>query len=586
MSDDTTLTASPATASEIMPPAEALTFEWDAWLSSRLAVISMSLEEAAAWAIVIVLGLVSRLLLLGDPPLNLDESQQALQAYTLLHEGRITYESAPILTNLTSLLFGLFTDGDLQARLVPALSGVALILTPILMRPVLGRWWCLLTAVVLLLSTTLLAASRTLSPTVPTALCLAVTGLSAWRFGITHERGWLIAAVAAAAVGIGVDTSYVVGLIGLVLAYAIAEGEIFGRSHWWEPVARHGRLALAIGFGLAVALDTRLLMNTAGVQAGLIDPLWRWTGEISRGAGLTAPVLLVLLDGAVLLLAIIGLIEYRRRSRQIRFLGTWLLVSLTLASLMRMPDTRYLAQPLVPAALLAGFGLLNLMTWIKEAGSLRTTVLGLLTLVPVVTAAFQINAGLRANLSPWGSAGVVLVAGLLLAGILAFNLLRGLQLAAAFSTWLLVLLTLGSLAGAMRAVGAHGEDRGQLVVHNVVTPDMAYIREIALKWYRAAPDGPLMVEPALQPLVAWELRDIPTVRFDNGANTARGPRLLATPPAQVAPDTRTLRTIVGYAADWQTLSLQPSRVWRWVVTRESLVTLRPYGIVVVQPAGS
>jgi len=334
-----------------------------------------------------------------------------------------------------------------------------------------------------------------------------------------------------------------------------------------------------------VLLNTRLLMNPSGIQAGLIDPLWRWTAEISRGAGLTAPLLVGLLDGGIVILAFVGFLEYPRRPRTIRFLGTWLLVSLTLASLMRMPDVRYLCHPVLPAALLAGFGLLRLTSWIVEAGSARTTVLGLAALVPIVTASFQINAGLRQNLSPWGASGAVLAAGLLLAGLLAFNLLSGRQLGAAFATWLLVLLAVGGVSSASRSLEAHGDDRGQLIEQTVVTPDMAFVREMVLKWHRATPDGPLPVDPTLRPLVGWALRDISSVRYDPAASASPFPRLLADPPVQVRPDTRTIRPIVGYTADWPTLSLQPARIWRWIVNRESLVTLRPYAIVVVQPAG-
>ena len=48
---------------------------------------------------------------LGTPPLNLDEGRRALEAWTLLHDARVTYEGAPILTNLTSIVFILFSDG-------------------------------------------------------------------------------------------------------------------------------------------------------------------------------------------------------------------------------------------------------------------------------------------------------------------------------------------------------------------------------------------------------------------------------------------------------------------------------------------
>jgi hypothetical protein len=542
-------------------------------------------EERIAWAVLATVTLVVRVVHLGDPPLNVEESRRALEAWTLLREARVAYEGAPILTNLTSLVFTLFTDGDGQARLVPALAGTALVLTPILLRPLIGGWWSFLAGLALAGSTTLLTASRSAAPAAPAALCLAVAVIGAWRFGASHERGWLIATAVAAFVGIGLDASFVVGLAGAALAYAIAEGEIFGRVSWWEPVRTHGRRALAIGVGVAVLLDTRFLMNPSGIQAGLIDPLWRWSGEVSRGAGLTAPLLTLMLDGGIVVLALVGFLEYTRHPRAIRFLGTWLLVSLTLAALMRMPDARYLTHPVLPAALLAGFGLRRLASWIVEAGNVRTAVLGLVALVPIVTASFQINVGLRQNLSPWGASGVVLVAGLLLAGLLAFNLLRGRELGAAFATWLLVLLTVGGIASGSRALEARGNERGQLIEQSVITSDMQFVREMALKWHRATPDGPLPVDPTLRPIVGWALRDIPSVRYDPAASASPFPRLLADPPVQVRPDTKTIRPIVGYAADWTSLSLQPGRIWRWLVNREPLVTLRPYAIVVVQPAG-
>jgi len=542
-------------------------------------------EEAAAWGLLAIVTLLARFVQLGEPPLNVEEGRRALEAWTLLREARVAYEGAPILTNLTTIVFTLFSDGELQARLVPALAGAALVMTPLLLRPLIGGWWSLLAALALVASTTLLTASRSVSPAAPAMLCLAVATLSAWRFGASHEPRWLIATSVAAFVGVGLDTSFVVGLVGVALAYAVAEGDIFGAVAWWAPVRAYGGRALAIGVGVAVVLDTRFLMNPNGIQAGLIDPLSRWTGSVTQGAGLTAPLLALMLDGGIVVLALIGLLEYTRQPRAIRFLGTWLLVALTLAALMRMPDLRYLCHPILPAALLAGFGLRWLARWIVEAGSVRTTLIGLAALVPIVTASFQINVGLRQNVAPWGPSGVVLVAGLLLAGLLAFNLLRGAQLGAAFATWLLVLLTVGGVASASRALEARGDPRGQLVEQTLVTSDMGFVREMALKWYRAQPDGPLPVDPTLRPLVGWALRDVPSVRYDPAAGGSPLPRLLADPPTRVGPDTKTVRPVVGYQADWTTLALQPNRIWRWLVNREPLVTLRPYAIVVVQPGG-
>jgi hypothetical protein len=573
-------------APELDPGLEPALNPYHAWIAERLEARGISVWDALAWTGLLLLTIVTRVWALGSPPLNVEEGRRALEAYALLNDGRVAYQSAPALTNLTSAVFVLFGDGDLQARLVPALAGILLVMTPLLLRPVGGPWWSVLAALALAGSTTIIAASRSVSPAAPVLLCVALTAIGAWRFASGHDRRWLALAFVSAFAGLGLDTSFVIGLAGLFLAYAIAEGEIFGKVSWWETVRAHGRRALAIGIGVAVLLDTRFLTSPGGIQAGLFDPLSRWTGEVARGAGLTGPILIALLDGGILVMALIGLTEYPRRPRAIRFLGTWLIVALTLTSLMRMPETRYLVLPVLPGALLAGFGLLRLVTWLVEAGSLRTTVLGLVGLVPIVTAAFQVNAGLRQNLTPWGASGIVLLAGLLLAGLLAFNLLRGMELGAAFATWMLAIAAIGGIAAANRTLDAHGEGRGQLVEQTVVTRDMDYVREMALKWYRASPDGPLPVDPSLKPILGWALRDIPTVRYDSAAPGAPGPRLLADPPTQVGPDTLTVRPVVGYAADWTSLALQPPRIWRWLANRETLVTLRPYAIVVVQPAGS
>jgi hypothetical protein len=550
-----------------------------------LATFGISGLEALAWTGLLAATALIHLLLLGSPSLNVDEGRRALEAFTLARDGRVAYDGAPILTNLTSIVFAFFTDGDLTARLIPALSGLALVGAPMLLRPIMPSWWSVFAGIALAASATVWTASRSVSPAAPVALCLLLTAIGAWRFGRELSSGWLVLGLTALLLGVGIDTSFVVGLLSLVLGYAISEGDIFGRLTWWRPVRQYGPQALAIAVVTAVICDTRLMMNPAGLQAGLVDSLWRWTGDVARGAGLTAPLLVALMDGSVIVLALLGLTDYRRQPRVIRFLGTWLLVALTLASLMRMPDLRYLVHPLLPAALLAGFGLRRLAFWLVEGGSARTTLIGLAGLVPLITTAFQINMGLRSNLSPWAAASVVLVGGLILVGLLAINLIRGVEFGAAFATWALAIMILGSIAGGSRALSARGEDRGQLIDQTVATPELQIVRQVALKWYRADPEGTLPVDPTLRPMVGWSLRDIPTVRYDPAARDQTGVRLLADPPSQTGQDIETVRTIVGYGVDWASLSLQPNRLWRWIANRESLLTLRPYGIVVVQPAG-
>jgi hypothetical protein len=118
----------------------------------------------------------------------------------------------------------------------------------------------------------------------------------------------------------------------------------------------------------------------------------------------------------------------------------------------------------------------------------------------------------------------------------------------------------------------------------VSTEEVRRVAEQARAWYRADPATPIPVEPSLRPIVGWALRDVPTVRYDATAPTQAVRRLLAAPPAEVEPGWETVRLIVGYATDWGTLNLGPTQLWPWLVQRQSLVAVRPYAIVLVQPA--
>jgi len=89
----------------------------------------------------------------------------------------------------------------------------------------------------------------------------------------------------------------------------------------------------------------------------------------------------------------------------------------------------------------------------------------------------------------------------------------------------------------------------------------------------------------VDPVLGWTLRDIPTVSYETAVRDQTVPRLLVDAPSQTTASQDTVRIIGAYSADWSSLSLQPGRLWRWVANRESLVSLKPYGIVVAQPVG-
>lgn len=543
-----------------------------------------SRAEVAAWGTVLAAAFLIRVTGLAEPPLDPREAARALEAWGLWREGSADYGGGPLLPNLLSLVFGLFGAGDGQARLPSLLAGTATTAVAWLLRPGFGSRgaWC--AAVGLAFCPPLVVASRTVSPTILVAFFLLAAAACLYRFTQWEDGRWLVLSAIAVFLGLGTDPSFTVALLGLSLAIALAEGS--RQLPGWWPAARHeaGR-AVGIAMLVAVAIDTRLLTSPEGIQAGLIDPIWRWTADVVRGRGAVGPVLLPMIDGGILALAALGVGSYRRHEQAVRILGCWTVIAVTLNALLRQPDLRYLAQPLVPAALLAGLALARLLEQVQRHATLRSTVVALTLLVPLVTAGLQVNSAVRSGQDPWVTAGTVALLGFVLVALLALNWLRLPEFGAALATFVLVAVTLWTATSASRLLEARGGARPHLLDAAVLTDEIALAREEALKWWRADPNGSIWVDPTLQPILGWVLRDIPTVRYEAGAGQLGVPALLAEPTSASRPDLRTQRLVVGYGTDWGALQLSPDRVWRWVVGRESLVQVRPYDIVVVQAAG-
>lgn len=542
--------------------------------------------EVLTWGGLLMVAFLSRVVGLGDPPLSSEESRRALEGWTLWREGRVAYSGGPLMTNLSSLLIGLFSAGDGQARLISTLAGSGTVMVLWLLRPALGARgaWC--AAAVLAACSPLVTASRTVSPAMLVAFFLLLTAACAYRFADSLEPRWLTATAVGLLLGLAADPSFVVGLLGLILAVALAEGDLSARPRWWRVLRVNGPRAIGMATIAALVMDTRLLMNPTGIQAGLIDPLWQWSRDVVLGSGLRGPLLLLLVDGGTLALAAIGLADYRRHERAIRVLAAWTVIAVTLTALVRQSDLRYLVQPLIPAALLGGLGLRRLVEPVLRHFSVRSLVAALLALAPLVTAAFQINTGLRNGQEPWPVAGLIVALSLPLSATVARHSLGAREYAAAVSTFGLILLCLWSTTTTSRLLEARGGLRSQLLDELVLTDGIRVVRQEALKWWRADSGGTITVDPTLRPLVAWALRDVPTVRYDGTDSRQSAPRLrVETSTAVSQRDVDTTRLVVGYGADRSTLDLTPARVWRWIVKRENLAEIRAYAILIDQPAG-
>src|SRR5205085_8814994 len=65
----------------------------------ELATLGLTGLEATVWLGLLAATALLHLVMLGSPPLNVDEGRRALEAFTLARDGAVAYDGGPILTN-------------------------------------------------------------------------------------------------------------------------------------------------------------------------------------------------------------------------------------------------------------------------------------------------------------------------------------------------------------------------------------------------------------------------------------------------------------------------------------------------------
>jgi uncharacterized protein (TIGR03663 family) len=119
--------------------------------------------EAVAYAVILVLAILTRFVDLGARVVSHDESLHTYYSWRLETAGDFQHTPlmhGPILFHVTALMYALFGDNDFSARIYPAALGVIMVMMPLLFRRWLGRWGALLAAVGLLLSPLLMYYNR------------------------------------------------------------------------------------------------------------------------------------------------------------------------------------------------------------------------------------------------------------------------------------------------------------------------------------------------------------------------------------------------------------------------------------------
>ncbi len=260
--------------------------------------------EAALYLIIALAAVGLRFYGLGDRPMQAPEAAQALAAWRAaqgLPPGSALGQASPILFTGNMFLFALFGANDLLARLLPALSGVLLVIGPYFLRRRLGRMGALAASFLLAISSSTLFFSRYLGGEIVVAACaLAITwGL----FGYLDQRQPKHLYTAAAALGLALSAgagtfTFIVVVVTFVLVLALAN-RLAGPGEYWQRIsdawqAARGANGLwqasllrdcaALLVLIFVLVCTAFLLHLSGLQDG-IDLFSGWLSTFQPQAG-------------------------------------------------------------------------------------------------------------------------------------------------------------------------------------------------------------------------------------------------------------------------------------------------------------
>jgi uncharacterized protein (TIGR03663 family) len=329
--------------------------------------------ELAAYAALVVLALVLRLIDLGARPFHHDESQDAYFSWVFHTQGEYEYNPllhGPLRFYLTTAAYILLGASDMTARLAPALMGTVMVGLPFLLRDQLGRIAAFVAAVALAVGPSYLYFSRFAREDIYIAcitlalLVVVVRFLDAPRRHHPVLMGVLLAASFATKESTFI-TVFVAGtfLIALVLWQAKRAGwrqapvVVTIASLGWRPWVA-GAAAFWFVFAL---LFTVFFTRPDGLWAGIHDGLAYWLGQqpVGRGgepAGFYA-FLLLGVEWPVVGLAAVGIAAVIRAPTVSGALLVWMFaLSLAVYSWASEKFAWLLLHPLLPLILLAGMG--------------------------------------------------------------------------------------------------------------------------------------------------------------------------------------------------------------------------------------
>ena len=194
--------------------------------------------EKAFYLVIFIIAVVTRFWDLGARALSHDESLHALYSFYLYNGTGYQHNPmmhGPFLFHANALIYFLFGVTDYTARVVPAVFGVLLVFSPLLLRPWLGRVGAALTSVLLLVSPAILYHSRYIRDDIYMAVWAMLLIAALFYYLRDRRPGWIVAGAAVLMLSMAtMETAYLFGWMGLVfLIMTVVWQKVSQRNHIW-----------------------------------------------------------------------------------------------------------------------------------------------------------------------------------------------------------------------------------------------------------------------------------------------------------------------------------------------------------------
>jgi len=517
------------------------------------------------YLIIALVALAIRLAKLSLWPLLPSEAETALAAWrALASRAGASGDYVPLLYAFDLIVAGLFRAGDGAIRLLSALAGAGMVLSP-----------------------TMVHASRTADGAILTALSVAACLTSLDRYlrerrivSLSWAGVWLVLGLMS---GPALLTPVILALLALL---------------WWRLGRKEGkepspiretlqtmaeglreRSAYLPGLLVLCVVATAALSNLGGLGA-TVELQWRWFADLApKASGLPWYHLLRnlgLYEYLTVALALVGLLAgLVRKERPQAALGVWLVVCLVLGSLLGHRDPYWMLDALLPALALAALGVQWLwdelvvdLDW-RDAGACWLAIcLGWFALFSL---AAWTHSGQERFLTQSRIGLGVLILGW--AGYWYWaRRLAALRLMAAL---LLVLMTVGTVRASTAMAYQTGRDPREPLLVEPTSTEVADLAAFVSAYSSRKAGDPheltLAYEQDLDPLIGWYLRDMD--RIEPVGNALIRPTRAALVARERADETYP----AGYAGQrfrlserWPEQQLSTRERLRWFMFRDAV----------------